>query len=145
MNQITAPVTPLGRLLARLTPLETEDRIDAVIEDIIAHDGDASPGLRGQPYEIQLHGIAAAGPDMDSAVQRWIGAAQAAVGRVEAIAKARAALRDKGTPRGELARAAAILLNHSANADDRTAAQNILAIMAETGRLKTRRAPQTMH
>lgn len=83
------PVSPLARLLDRLTPLEPEDRVDAIVEELIAT-GDSSLGLAeidGAPAQIILHGVHAEGPNLTTTCARWIAAAVDAAPLAEARAR----------------------------------------------------------
>ena len=94
------PVSPLARLLDRLTPLDTVDRIDAIVGEINATGAGQlcvawRPGWKGSPgfeiglagVKIELHGIQATGPDLASACARWIAAAVDAAPLAEARAR----------------------------------------------------------
>ena len=84
-----SPVSPLARLLERLTPLEPEDRVDAIVEELIATGG-SSLGLAeidGAPAQIILHGVHAAGPNLTTTCARWIAAAIEVAPEFEARAR----------------------------------------------------------
>ncbi|MFC5736919.1 hypothetical protein [Sinirhodobacter huangdaonensis] len=80
------PVSPLARLLDRLTPLEPEDRIDAIMGEIMAT-GRSQLNLSVRPAWIELHGIKATGPDLAMLCARWIAAAVDAAPLAEARAQ----------------------------------------------------------
>lgn len=94
------PVSPLTRLLDRLTPLEPEDRIDAIVGEINATGAgqlelDWRPAWKWPPSfvvelagaKIELHGIEATGPDLATLCARWIAAAVDAAPLAEARAR----------------------------------------------------------
>ncbi|RWR45215.1 hypothetical protein EOW65_16690 [Sinirhodobacter ferrireducens] len=87
------PVSPLARLLDRLTPLDTVDRIDAIVGEINAT-GAGQLWVAWRPAQrvsagvrIELHGIKATGRDIASACARWIAAAVDAAPLAEARAR----------------------------------------------------------
>jgi len=80
------PVSPLARLLDRLTPLDTVDRIDAILGEI-NETGRGQLDLRARPRLIELHGIRTTGPDLATLCARWIAAAVDAAPLAEARAR----------------------------------------------------------
>lgn len=80
------PVSPLARLLDRLTPLDTEDRIDAILGEINATCA-GQLELLARPAWIELHGVSAKGPDLYTLCARWIAAAVDAAPLAEARAR----------------------------------------------------------
>ena len=88
------PVSPLARLLDRLTPLEPEDRVDAIVGEITATSA-GQLDLLGRPAWIELHGIKTTGPDLATLCARWI----AAAGDAAPLAEARAQVPPKPRPK----------------------------------------------
>ena len=80
------PISPLARLLYRLGPLDTEDRIDAILGEINATCA-GQIELLARPAWIELHGVSAKGPDLYTLCARWIAAAVDAAPLAEARAR----------------------------------------------------------
>lgn len=91
-------ITPVGRLLARLTPMDTEARVDAIMEEISATGVNnlmRYPQGHNGPFAcIQLHEIAVTAPDVTTACNQWIALALDALPTLEAVAEAWACMND---------------------------------------------------
>lgn len=132
-------LTPLGRLLSRLSTLAPDDRVDAVLGEIAATGGINRLDTVRRPdggsniFDIQLHGVGGFGTTVTDAATSWIDAALSIVYVVEDIARAWRVLDDPETGRTARLAACETILMHSTHPAERARARALLIELGGAG------------